>query len=81
MRRSCEAAATSWRRASSISRRERSSIARRTASAAASAAPAGREDDQQDLGGAHPARDRDRGGAGEEGGDRDDDGALHGRNL
>ena len=82
MRRSCETAATSCRRASSTWRRERSSIARRTARAAASAAPASGQGDEQDLRQAHPVRDGDGGGAGEEGGiARSRTGALHGRNL
>ena len=66
------------RRASSIWRRKRSSIARRTARAAARAAPASGQRDQQDLRQAHLVRDRDRGGAGQEGGERDDARALHG---
>ena len=67
MRRSCEAAATSWRRASSIWRRERSSIARRTASPAARAAPTSARRDEDDLRQPHPVRDGDRGGPGQEG--------------
>ena len=39
------------------------------------------EPDQGHLRDPHPVRDGDRGGAGEEGGDGDDDGALHGLNL
>ncbi len=40
----------------------------------------GGQQHQQDLVGPHVAGHRDRGGAGQEGGDGDDDGALHGRN-
>jgi len=43
--------------------------------------PGGGEDGEEDLLGPHPVRDGDRGGAGEEGGDGDRQGALHGRNL
>ncbi len=80
MRRSCEAAATSWRRAvldlapRALLHRQADRERRRQRRAG------GGEQDQQDLVGAHVAGDGDRGGAGQEGGDGDDDGTLHGRN-
>ena len=71
------------RRASSMSRLERSSIASRTASAVARAAAPRGDHHEKDLGRPPSGGDRYRGGAGEEGGDRDRRAvrALHGRNL
>ena len=77
VRRSCEAAATRPRRASSTWRRIRSSIVCRTARPVATAAAITATTTATSLGEPHLVGDRDHGGARQEGGGRDQRGARH----